>query len=86
MQASIIKEGNDTPLAERVSGIMRREWRCVFDPVLLEGMLYESILGRAQAGRLSIGRCRARAGELGLPSPCEIAEAAREAIGSWERS
>lgn len=86
MQANIIRKENGIPLAERVSGIMHREWRCVFDPVLLEGMLYEGMLGQARARLLSIGECRARAGELGLPSPCEIAEAAREAIGSWERS
>ncbi len=71
---------------ERVRSIMRREWRCVFDLSLLEGMVYESILGRRKASALTLGECRAMHGLLGLPSLSEISEASREAVGSWEKS
>ena len=70
-------------LLDRVRGIMRREWRCVFDSNLLEGMLYESMLGRYMAGELSIAECRERATELGLPARAEIMAAAREAVSLW---
>lgn len=68
---------------DRVRGIMRREWRCVFDSLLLEGMLYESMLGRYMAGMLTIAECREMAAELGLPRRAEIMAAAREAVHSW---
>ena len=73
-------------LDARVDELMHREWRCVFDAMLLEGMLYESVLGHAMARLLSIGDCRARAAELGLPTVGEIAAAARRVIGKWGKS
>ena len=79
----ICNSGRMQTLAERVRGIMRREWRCVFDSVLLEGMLYQSILGRYMSGRLTISECRERAAELGLPERADIMAAAREAVRLW---
>ena len=81
-----VRRGAEVSLGERVSEIMHREWRCVFDFDLLEGMVFESILGRARSCLLSIGDCRARRGELGLPSAAEIAAAAREAVRSGGKS
>ena len=85
MTANIIGKKHAPTTAERVSEIMRREWRCVFEPSLLEGMLYESMLGQAMARLFSLGECRARAAELGLPSADEIRAAAREVIRTWEK-
>ena len=70
-------------LLDRVRGIMRREWRCVFDPSLLEGMLYQSMLGTYMAGKLTLTECRERASELGLPARAEILAAGREAVRLW---
>ena len=80
------REGVQESLCERVGEIMRREWRCVFDLALLEGMLYESMLGRARSCLLSLRECRARHRELGLPATVDIAAAAREAVSSWGKS
>ena len=80
---SVFDHKEEVTLTRRVREIMRREWRCVFDPVLLEGMVYEGILGSYTAGRVTLSECRGRYRELGLPTRAEISAAAREAVHSW---
>ena len=73
-------------LCDRVKKIMKREPRAALDTALLEGMVYELALGRERAGRYSLRFCRDNFRRLCLPSPREIACAAREALRSWDES
>ena len=67
-----------------VRRICSREPRALFDRSLLEGMVYEAALGREKSQRVSLGYCRDNFRRLCLPSPDEIARAARKVVHTWE--
>ena len=67
-----------------VRKITKRDPRVLFDSAMLEGLVYERALGGERARRYSLRFCRDNFRRLCLPSPSDIAAAARRVARTWD--